>query len=108
MTDCDLLANDIDIILSANVIGGIQCDEANNFIAISVCHSSGLVAERSAVVTEDDSGVICTVVQGGENCVQTVTGASFPTATTNNGTVNSRFPGSTCTTGNVQTYVDGL
>jgi len=108
MTDCSLFANDVDVVLSANVVGGVQCDDVNNFIAVSVCHTSGLVAERSAVVTTDATGVICTVVAGTEDCVQTVTGSTFPSATTTNGTVTSRFPGNTCSTTNVESYVDSL
>lgn len=106
MTDCSLLANDIQLILTSNVIGHIQCDDTNNFIAVGVCHTSGLVSDRSSVVTTDASGnVICTVA-GAETCITTVTGSAYPTANTDNGTVTSMFPGTTCSAANVKSHVD--
>jgi len=107
LTDCSLLANDIDIVLTSNVIGGVQCDTANNFIALSVCHTSGLVTERSAVVldTNGDGTQDCTVTET-EDCVQTVSGAQFPTATTANGTVTSQYPQQTCNATNVEGNAD--
>lgn len=100
MVDCNLLANDVKIVLSNNVVGGVQCNTDDNFVALSVCHTAGLTASRSAVVTEDANGnTICTVGPD-EKCVETVTGASFPTATSARGTVSSQFPGQACTTAN--------
>ncbi|WP_222909316.1 hypothetical protein [Pseudomonas sp. DNDY-54] len=97
MVDCELLANDIKVVLSNNVVGGVQCNTDDNFVALSVCHTSGLTASRSAVQTEDANGnTICTVGPD-ETCVETVTGASFPTATSARGTVSSQFPGGACT-----------
>lgn len=108
MADCNLFASDIVVTLSQNVVGGMKCDEANNFVAVSVCHTRGLVSERSAVVTKNAEGdVICTVVAGTEDCVETVTGSAFPTATTADGTVGSQFPGNTCNATNVEAHADG-
>lgn len=108
MADCNLLANDTEVTLTSNVVGGIQCDEGNNYIALSTCHSNGLVSERSAVVTEDNDGTtICTVTPD-EDCVEVVSGSAFPTASTDKGTVSSLFPEQTCSAGNVESHVDGL
>ena len=109
MVTCDLLANDITITLTSNVTGGFACDNTNNVVALSVCHTKGLTADRSAVVTQNaDGSPKCTIIQGSETCVETVTGSSFPSATTENGTVTSHFPGATCTTAETETYAQGL
>lgn len=97
MVDCSLLANDIQLVLSNNVVGGVQCNTTDNFVAISLCHTSGQSASRSAVVTTDDQGNITCTISPTENCVETVSGSSFPTASTLQGTVAVQFPGQACT-----------
>lgn len=99
MVNCTLLANDIQLVLSNNVVGGVACNTATAVVALSACHTTGQTASRSAVVTTDDTGaVICTVgTPAGNTCVQTVTGSSFPTASTAQGTVSNQFPGAACT-----------
>ena len=100
MTDCTLLANDVVLTLSANVTGAVNCNPDEVFIAMSFCHTSGLVANRSAVVTTDATGAnVCTVSETNK-CVQTVKGSSYPSASTQDGTVKSIFPGSTCSQAN--------
>ncbi|MFP3874972.1 MAG: hypothetical protein ACLFV1_11025 [Thiohalophilus sp.] len=81
MVDCNLLANDVDIMLTDGVVGGIDCDEDNNAIGLSTCHTAGLTSERS----EDVDGT-----------TETVSGASFPSASTLQGTVSSSFPEQSC------------
>jgi hypothetical protein len=93
ITDCALLANDINLILSNNVVGSLICDEDSNFAAISLCHSNGQTNSRSAVVT---TGTTPCVVSATEDCVVPVTGSSFPSASTEFGTVSPQFPGQAC------------
>lgn len=104
---CTQLANDTRLTLSANVVGAADCDDAT-FIGFSACHSSGLSADRSASVAPT-----APVIAGGtptctapltltgtgvdQRCTGAVSGSSFPTATTGQGTVISRFPGADCT-----------
>lgn len=103
MTDCGLLANDIVLTLSANVTGAVNCNDDENFVSLSFCHTSGLVANRSAVVTNDETGAVVCTVTDTEDCVQTVSGATFPSSTTADGTVRQIFPGNTCSQGNAAT-----
>lgn len=92
IVNCPLLTNDIQVVLSNNVIGAVQCNEADAFMALSACHTTGQRNSRSAVVTGPAAAPTCTVTAT-EDCVETVTGASFPTATTVAGTVSAEFPG---------------
>lgn len=104
---CTQLANDTNVVLSANVAGAADCDDAT-FIGLSACHSSGLQASRSANVAPTAPVAPATVptctapltltgTAPNQRCTGTVTGASFPTATTGQGTVISAFPGAACT-----------
>jgi hypothetical protein len=62
MVDCSLLANDIEVTVSNNVVGSIICNAGTGFAAISLCHTSGQSNSRSAVVTTDEDGAtICTI-----------------------------------------------
>lgn len=99
MVNCTLLANDIQLVLSNNVVGGVACNTGTAVVALSACHTTGQTASRSAVVTTNDAGaVICVVgTPAGNTCVKTVTGSSFPTASTAQGTVGNQFPGGDCT-----------
>lgn len=102
ITDCSLLANDIRIILTSNVVGTADCNAANNRVALSLCHTSGQSNDRSAVVTDTDGDGIndCDPATDAAQCVQTVTGSVFPSASTGNGTVVQSFPGQTCSAAN--------
>lgn len=97
MVNCSLLANDIELVLSNNVVGGVACNTGTAVVALSACHTTGQTASRSAVVTlNPDGSVKCTVdTAAGTTCVETVTGSSFPTASTSQGTVSNQF-GGTC------------
>lgn len=107
MQQCTLLANDITMVTSKGVVAAVACDTNTNFMAVSTCHSKGLTATRSAAVTSNAAGdTTCTVVTGGETCVQTVTGSLFPSASTKNGTVTQIFPGSACDSTNAGTIAD--
>lgn len=108
---CTQLANDTRIVLSANVAGAADCDDAT-FIGLSACHSSGLSASRSASVAPTPpvapattptctAPLTLTGTAPDQRCTGTVTGSSFPTATTGQGTVISRFPGADCTASDV-------
>lgn len=103
---CPQLANDISIILSANVVGGITCDTDATIVGLSICHQTGLTTERSVTAQPKvGAGTNAVCVTGlTENqdgtCYGTVTGASVPTATTAQGTVTSRYPGQACTGAN--------
>ena len=105
---CTQLSNDTRIVLSANVRGAIDCDD-DTIIGVSACHATGLTANRSADVaptsTTDAAGVTtlsCTApltltgTAPNQRCTGTVTGSAFPSATTAQGTVISRFPGQPC------------
>lgn len=93
MVNCSLLANDIELVLSNNVVGGMACNTTTAVVALSACHTSGQTASRSAVVTTNPDGTVkCTVAEG-TTCVETVTGSSFPTASTAQGTVSNQFGG---------------
>lgn len=96
MVNCGLLANDIQLVLSNNVVGGVACNAATAIVALSACHTTGQTASRSAVVTTNDAGTVTCTVTATENCVETVTGSSFPTASTAQGTVSNQFPGQAC------------
>lgn len=93
MSDCSLLANDVNLILSNNVIGTLICNGTTNFAAISLCHTAGQTKSRSAVVTTDADGNTTCVISDTEDCVEGVEGASFPSATTRLGTVANQFGG---------------
>lgn len=103
MTDCSLLANDINLIVSNNVVGSLICDTGTNFAAISLCHTAGQTNSRSAVVTTDADGNTTCTITADEDCVETVEGSSFPSASTRFGTVSAQFPGQECSVANAQT-----
>ncbi|MFO7540924.1 MAG: hypothetical protein R6X32_23020 [Chloroflexota bacterium] len=46
---CDLVASDVKLGVSNNVVGGIACDEANNLVQVAACHAGG----------SRDTGVSC-------------------------------------------------
>lgn len=113
MTQCPQLANNTRIVLSANVAGAVDCDDAT-FIGLSACHSSGLQVNRNvsvaptppvapAIVPTCTAPLTLTGTAPNQRCTGAVTGASFPTATTGQGTVISRFPGAACSAGTVAT-----
>lgn len=93
MVNCSLLANDIELVLSNNVVGGMACNTVTAVVALSACHTSGQTASRSAVVTKNPDGTTKCTVSATEDCVETVTGSSFPTASTAQGTVSNQFGG---------------
>jgi hypothetical protein len=101
MDQCALLANDIQLNLSNNVIGAVNCNADDVTVAISFCHTSGLVAQRTVPVTRDINGEVVCTVTADENCVETVTGATHPSASTDDGTVTQVFPGQNCTAASV-------
>lgn len=103
MVNCTLLANDIQLVLSNNVVGGVACNTTTAVVALSACHTTGQTASRSAVVTTDETGAVTCTVSATETCVETVTGSSFPTASTAQGTVSNQFPGQACTAGQAVT-----
>lgn len=109
--DCSLLANDIEIILTSGVQGGISCDDTNNIVGLSVCHTAGLTTERSAHYESGDTmsdGSTCDDGGTGDGCDETVTGAGFPSASTANGTVKTRYPGAGCDAANAETEAGDL
>lgn len=97
LTDCPLLANDITLVLSNNVIGSLKCEDTEDIAAISVCHTKGQQSSRSAVVTlaADGVTVVCTV-DDDEDCIESVAGSTFPTASTGSGTVTQQYPDAEC------------
>jgi hypothetical protein len=113
--DCTQLANDITIILTSGVVGSVDCtSNANDYIGMSVCHTSGLKTSRTEAEStvpdvNDPSIPTCpsfgslTDVGGVQKCVGVVEGSAFPTATTAQGTVTSRYPGSDCSVGTAGT-----
>ncbi|WP_372865645.1 hypothetical protein [Spongiibacter sp.] len=97
LTDCPLLANDITLVLSNNVVGSLACEPTTSVAAISVCHTKGQKSSRSAVVTLEDDGVTvkCTVSET-ETCIESVSGSTFPTASTGSGQVTQQYPDTEC------------
>lgn len=105
MLDCTQLANDINIVISKNVVGGLDCTTDTVIIGLSVCHLTGLTTERSFSVAPTDVAGTPTCPQGALNADQTAcegitTGSAYPTATTASGTVNSQYPGNNCSAAN--------
>ncbi|MVW76736.1 hypothetical protein [Pseudomonas xionganensis] len=96
MTDCTLLANDINLIVSNNVVGAVICDAGTGFAAVSLCHTNGQTNSRSAVVTADADGNTTCTITADEDCVETVEGSLFPSASSRFGTVSGQFPGAAC------------
>lgn len=106
---CAQFSNDTRIVLSANVRAAADCDDTT-IVGISACHATGLTASRSADVaptstTDPVSGnttLSCTApltltgTSPNQRCTGAVTGSAFPSATTAQGTVISRFPGADC------------
>lgn len=114
--DCTQLANDVTIILTSGVVGSVDCTtNTDDFIGMSVCHTSGLKSSRTeAEPTIPDTSTTpatptcpsfgsLTQVGDTTQCVGVVEGSAFPTATTSQGTVTSRFPGADCGLGTVAT-----
>jgi hypothetical protein len=109
MLQCTQLANDIKIVLTGGVVGSIDCTTDQQIIGLSVCHTSGLTTQRSvAEAPLDATNQTCapglTFNATTSKCEGTITGVKFPSATTAQGTVASRYPNqSTCDAGTAVT-----
>lgn len=92
------LLEDVRISLTAGVNAGFACD--NSQVVMAACHTAGRTTARSAVVNIPDG---CGTGAGQTACTGTetrqVTGPSFPTASTNGGTVVAEYPVSSVTGG---------
>lgn len=111
MLQCTQLANDISLVLTRSVLGAIDCDDAT-IIGLSLCHETGLTISRTASEAPTagaNPGDPATCPAGMQMndaetlCIGTVTGAAFPSATTAQGTVSSRYPGGDCDAANAAT-----
>lgn len=107
---CTQLANDIDVILSNNVVGSLDCTTDTTIIGVSVCHTTGLTTERSFSTAADydstNDTYSCTagtLNSTTNKCEGTTSGSAFPTATTAAGTVASQYPATDCSAGNAAT-----
>lgn len=115
--DCPgLITEDVKINLSNGVKGGAAC--AGTAVALATCSSTGRTAERSVekfdcqdVAGPNDADGIPTTV---EECNSfdpkqyeaAVTGNVFYTASSAQGTVVAKYPGSACTGANAATAAD--
>lgn len=52
--DCPLLAENVTLGVSANVVGGYACDEGNNIIQVGACHKGGSRDEVSCDSWSED------------------------------------------------------
>lgn len=106
LVGCPQLASETRIVLSANVVGAVDCDDGT-FIGISACHASGQTSSREVSVAPTppvapSTTPTCTAplalqaVGQTQRCVGLGSGAAVPTATTGQGTVISRYPGAIC------------
>ena len=89
-TDCALLAENVTINLSKDVLGGFDCNARS--IVIAACHPTGRKSTRTLQVetcTKDDPPV-CTTAP------TPVTGSAVPFASTERGTVTSEYPSGNC------------
>lgn len=101
------LLEDVTISLTAGVSAGFACN--NTQVVMAACHSAGRTTARSAVVNVPAG---CGTGQGQTACTgtatQQVTGPSFPTASTNGGTVAAEYPVATvnggCTGANARNH----
>lgn len=91
-TDCEMLAENVTINLSKDVLGGFDCNSRS--IVIAACHPTGRKSTRTLPVETctDADPPVCTT----EN--EPVTGSAVPYASTERGTVTSEYPGGDCTT----------
>lgn len=101
VVQCTQLADDIKIVLSANVTGSVDCTSNGTWAAVSVCHTTGLQSNRS--YNDTMTSTACSTAGGtydasSGKCSGTTSGSKFPTATTANGTVSSLYPGANCST----------
>jgi hypothetical protein len=102
LTDCPLLANDITLVLSSNVVGSLACETTTGVAAVSVCHTKGQKSSRSAVVTKNADGTTKCTVTATETCIESVGGSTFPTASTGSGQVTQQYPDAECSAGETQ------
>lgn len=89
-TDCAMLAENVTINLSKDVLGGFDCNAAS--IVIAACHPTGRKSTRTLQVetcTTDDPPACTTATT-------VVTGSAVPYASTERGTVNSEYPSGNC------------
>ncbi|MNG05583.1 hypothetical protein D3C84_887810 [compost metagenome] len=85
--------------LSNNVVGALACEPTTSVAAISVCHINGQKSTRTAVVLKNADGTEKCVVAEGEDCVETIGGSTFPTASTGSGQVTQQYPDAVCSQG---------
>lgn len=102
MVQCENLNEDVKINLTNGVVGGVDC--TTDRVALAACHTAGMLKARSKGQKEIDVAgpggttvkqkVDCTVGSADPDCASvTVEGAAVPASTTNNGTVNTQYPG---------------
>lgn len=105
IADCGLLNEDVRINLSTGVNAGVDCSPT--IIAMSACHTAGKQTSRTVnlreVTVTDSRGedvvrkIPCALTETG-CATETVTGPATPTASTEQGTVITQYPGGTeCT-----------
>lgn len=104
IADCGALNEDVRINLSTGVVAGVDCTP--NVIALSACHATGKVTSRTVPIRHVPATVVAPIIPahiesctvGSAGCaVESVAGPAMPTATTALGTVNTQYPGGTCT-----------
>lgn len=107
MDGCPPLNEDVRINLSTGVEAGVTCTDT--VIALAACHTGGKVSQRTVMVrtvpaTATVPAHIEPCTAGSEGCAsRAVTGAAMATASTALGTVNTQYPGTTCSAANAET-----
>ena len=109
--DCPLLAENVTLGVSANVIGGWACDEGNNIIQVAACHKGGSRDEVSCASYDDQpasvDGTPTNIIPG---CSDT-TGVGDPDfkaffATSQGGVMAEKGLGTRCTTSSLEGLSD--
>lgn len=89
-TACAMLAENVTINLSKDVVGGFDCNARS--IVIAACHPTGRKSTRTLPVETCDkaSPPVCTTTP------TPVTGSAVPYASTERGTVTNAYPSGDC------------
>ena len=116
LTDCALLADDVNISLSNGVVAGYACVEtplADRGVTVATCHETGRTASRteriacSAAATPPD-GVPACETEGVAFNLQTATGASIYIGRTAGGSIGpAELDDSLCSSATVEAKLPG-
>lgn len=74
--ECALVADNVRLGVSANVVGGFACDEANNLVQVAACHSGG--SRSSGVLCSSDADLNTAAVDLPPGCTDTTGSSTQP------------------------------